>query len=167
MTELFSKLNDKAGYIANLRLVDLIMDVDLLTVALCADVFSETVLALRDAQTGDRCHLAAHKAIDLGFNDSLRSTKAKEGFFAKGVRGLMELGDQQPDTGTRLMPIFYAMASDCKCYGLSKKLKHEIENYIERKRQHDGFAIVSHTEGGRVIIKAAKGLFGDWHEPES
>lgn len=166
MIELFNKLNDKASYIANLRLADLIMDVDLLTVALCADVFPETVLALKDAQVGDRCHLAAHKAIDLGFNDSLRNNAAKEGFFANGLRGLMKLADQNPDTGARLMPIFHAAISDCKRHGISKKLKCEIESYMECKRQHDGFSIVRYTEDGKVIIKAADGLLEDWQEPK-
>jgi hypothetical protein len=161
MTELFDKLNDKARDIANIRLADLIMDVDLLTVALSADVFPETMLALKDAQEGDRRYVAAHKAIDIGFNNPLRDKALKEGFFAKGARGLLKLADQEPDTGARLMPVFNTMVSSYRYYGISKKLKHEIEAYMERKRQNDGFAILKYTEDGKVIIKAAAGLFDD------
>ena len=130
MIELFNKLNDKASYIANLRLADLIMDVDLLTVALSADVFPETMLALKNARTDDHGYVAAHRAIDVGFNNLLRDKALKEGFFAKGARGLLKLADQEPDIGARLMPVFNTMVSNCKYYGISKKLKHEIEVYM-------------------------------------
>lgn len=166
MTDLFERLNDKAQNVAKLRLADLIMDVDLLALALCADAFEETILALKDAQYGDRCYLAAHQAIDIGFNVSMRKAMASQGFFANGLRRLLALAEQQSDTGARLMPIFYAVTSNHTYYGISKKLKREIEDYIECKRQHDGFAIMGRSKDGRVIIKAAKGLFEDWEEPE-
>lgn len=161
MTQLFERLNEKASFIANLHLVDLIMDVDLLAVALCADVIPETVLALKDAQAGDYGYIAAHKAIDLGFNSSMRSKAAKEGYFAKGLRGLLNLAALVPDTGARLMPVFYAVVSNYRYYGIPKKLKSEIESYMEHKRQHDGFAIMHHSEDGNIVVKAADGLFED------
>lgn len=166
MTDLFERLNDKALDIAKLRLADLIMDVDLLALALCADAFEETLLTLKDAQQGDRCYLAAHQAFDIGFNVSIRKAMASNGFFANGLRRLLTLADQQADTGARLMPVFYSVVSDYTRYGISKKLKREIEDYLERKRQHDGFAIMGSSKDGRVIIKAAKGLLDDWEEPE-
>ena len=161
MVELFKKLNEKASEIVSLKLADLIDDVDLLTVALCAGNLSEIVRTIHTAREGECDHEAAHAALDLGWNPSLREAKARDGFFAKGLCGLMDLSKQHPDTGTRLMPILGEMVSDCKKYGISEKLKCETTCYMYHIRQRDGFAITYIGDDGKVIIKPAPGLLDD------
>ena len=161
MVELFKKLHEKATEFADIMLVDVIDDVDLLTVALCAGNFNEIVRTIYKTREGECGHIAAHRALDIGWNPSLRESKAKEGFFSKGLRGLIELSKNNPDTGARLMPVLGSMISEYQELDISEKLKREVMCYMEYMHQRDGFAISHISDDGKVIVKPAKGLFDD------
>ena len=81
MKETFEILNKKATEIANIMLADIITDVDLLTVALCAGYFDEITRTIFLSNEGEDKHTAAHRALDLGWNPSLREKKIADGYF--------------------------------------------------------------------------------------
>lgn len=158
MTELFDKLNDKAWEIASIMVADVVDNVDLLTVALCAGNLNEIARTLHAKRLGESKQDAAHRALELGLDPVLRYTVAREGFFAAGLRGLLDLAEKNPDTGSRLMPIFNEMVTDCKKYGIPKKLKVRVKNYMSEKKNADGFAIMCLDDAkGTAVIYAA-----DW-----
>ena len=123
---------------------------------------SEIAATLYFTSAGDIRHTAAHKALDLGWNWDLRESVAKRGYFASGLRGLMEVAKKNPDVGSRLMPSMRAMISDCKKYGIPKKLRRETQRYLESVQERDGFAILSILDDEcKVVVRAADGVFGD------
>lgn len=143
MRNFIEDLNKRALSVANTRVYDYVKDIDLLTVALCAGNLCEIACTLHDAANADYAHIAAHKALDLGWNPALRKAKADAGFFANGLRGLLELSKKDSVAGTRLMPVFCEMVSDPKKYGISRKLMVQAKNYMSDKKCIDGFAITS------------------------
>ena len=139
-------------------LADIITDVNLLTVALCAGYFDEIVRTIYSSSEGKIKHTAAHRALDLGWNPSLREKKVSEGYFANGLRGLVALAKENPDAGSRLMPVFCEMVSNPAKYGLSKKLVRETACYMESIRERDGFAITCMDDDGNVVVRPARSL---------
>ena len=148
-------LGEKASAVASIMLADIIHDVDLLTVALCAGNLNEIAYTICYSNEGDYKHTAAHKALDLGWKPALREDKVNEGYFKKGLRGLIDLAKQYPDTGSRLMPVFCEMVANHRDYGVPRKLKREAICCMEQIRQRDGFAITSISDDGKVHVKAS------------
>ena len=162
MSHLFENFRKKALAIANSRVADVVEDVDLLTVALCAGNFNEIKNTLFDAKSNETKHIAAHKALDLGFNPALRKSMAKNGFFAKGLFGLLEIAKKNPAAGSRLMPIFCAMITDDKKYAISSCLKNQVLNFMNQKRDQDGFAItgLNDSEGEASVSVVDSNILG-------
>lgn len=156
MDYLFKNLHKKVLSIANSRVADVVEDIDLLTVALCAGNFNEIKNTLFDAKNNETKYIAAHKALDLGFNPVLRKNMAKNGYFAKGLSGLLEVAKKNPDAGSRLMPIFCEMITEHKKYGISRSLRNQVVDYINKKRDQDGFAITGlNDDDEKVSISVA------------
>lgn len=157
MVELFEKLNKKAHKIASMTVATMIDDVDQLTVALCAGNLNEIAFALHE-QPDESKREAARRALELGCNPVKRKSAACEGFFANGLYGLLDLAEADPDNGSRLMPIFNELVSNCKKYGIHKKLKVRTKNYMIAKKETDGFAIMGYDiDTGAAVVYAA-----DW-----
>lgn len=157
MKALVKRLGDKAQEIANLMLADVIDDVDLLTVALSASGLQEIAHTLSYAKKDEVRYVAAHQALDIGWNPGLRVKLQEEAYLSKGVAGLLEVAKGNADTGSRLMPVFEEVLAQYKDFGISKKLRCEIKNYMNQKLDDEGFAITSITEEGKVMVKTA-----DW-----
>jgi hypothetical protein len=158
MIELFKSLNNRAEKIADMMVADIVDDAELLTVALCAGNLSEIARTLHAKRLGKNKHKAAHNALELGLNPIKRDAVVSKGYFAEGLRGLLDLAEKNPDAGTRLMPIFGEMADNCKKYGIPKKLKVRVKNYMTEKKKRDGFAITLYDDTtGSIIVHAA-----DW-----
>lgn len=158
MRKIFEKLEEKARRIANIMIADVVTDVDLLTVALCAGCFDEIVRTIHLSSEGEVKHTAAHRALDLGWKPELREQMIRDGYFAEGLRGLMEVAKKNPDVGSRLMPVFYEMISDYRKYGLPEDLAHELASLMEAIRERDGFAITSMNDNGKVVVTPAIGV---------
>lgn len=161
MNKNFENQNAKVAGIANIMVADVIEDVDLLTVALCAGCLEEISHTIFLSNEGEDKHTAAHRALDLGWNPVLRERKVRAGYFEKGLRGLIDLSKRNPDAGSRLMPIFCEMVSDPSKYGLPKILVRETVRYMEAIRERDGFAIVCMNDDGKVVVKPARSLCKD------
>lgn len=159
MTEVLKKLHDKADRIANLMLIDIIHDADLLTVALCAGTIDALAHTLCRAKEGEYGYIAAHKAMDIGCKPDVRDAMKKVGYFAKGLRGLLELAERDPDAGARLMPVFCTMASEYRKYGVPRKLKNEVMHHMEYMYKRDGFAITL-IDDGSAKVKVSDEVFG-------
>ena len=162
MKDVINELRKKTLAIANTRVASYVKDVDQLTVALCAGNLNEIANTLYDAQDGDYAYIAAHKALDLGLNSKLRKNKAEASYFSRGLSGLLDLCEQNPPAGTRLMPIFCEIISHRRKYGISRKLKDRAKDYMDQKKDRDGFAITCLVdEEERVIVHAdSSALFG-------
>lgn len=156
MVELFDNLNKKAFEIAAMTVATMIDDVDQLTVALCAGNLNEIAYALHETQLGESKREAARKALELGLNPVKRGIAASKGFFAKGLCGLLNLAKDNPDAGSRLMPIFNELVTDYKKYGIPKKLKATVKNYMSEKKNTDGFALMGYNldDGGAIVCAA-------------
>ena len=158
MMDLFERLNKKAWEIASMTVATMIDDVDQLTVALCAGNLNEIAYALHETQLGEGKREAARRALKLGCDPVMRDSAAGKGYFAKGLCGLLDLAEANPDAGSRLMPIFNEMVTDCKKYGIPKKLKVRVKNYMSEKKNTDGFALMGYdNDAGSAVIYAA-----DW-----
>lgn len=161
MKKIFEKLEEKARRIANIMIADVVTDVDLLTVALCAGYFDEIAYTIHMSSEGEVKHTAAHRALDLGWKPDLREQMIRDGYFAEGLRGLMDVAKKNPDAGSRLMPVFHEMLSDYRKYGLPEHLAHELASLMEAIRERDGFAITSMNDNGKVVVTPAIGISGD------
>jgi hypothetical protein len=158
MTELFDELNDKAWKVSTLMVADIVDDEDLLTVALCAGNLNEIARTLHANRLDVNKQEAAHRALELGLNSKLRNNMASKGFFAKGLRGLLELAQLDSDTGSRLMPIFNELVTAYKKYRIPRDLRVCVKNYMTNKKNTDGFAIMCIDDAnGRTLVYAA-----DW-----
>ena len=155
MKKLIKNLSDKADKIAKLMLADVIDDVDLLTVALSATGLHEIASTLSYAQKGEVRYTAAHQALDVGWNPDWREKLRKEEYLSKGVAGLLEVAKNNPDAGSRLMPVFEEVLDQYKDFGISKKLRCELKNYMNQKLKDEGFSIAAFTDEGEVIVKTA------------
>ena len=155
MKELIKKLGDKANEIAKLMLADVVEDVDLLTVALSASGLREIAYTIAASQKGEVRYTAAHQALDIGWSINLREKLQKEAYLAKGVSGLLELARNNADVGSRLMPVFEEVLSQHKDFDIPKKLCSENKNYMNEKKNADGFAITQITDEGKVVVKPA------------
>lgn len=161
MKTIINDLRKKALSVANTRVANYVKDVDLLTVALCAGNLNEIACTLYDAPNGDYAYIAAHKALDLGWNSALRKSMADAGYFSNGLCGLLDFCEQNPLAGTRLMPIFCEMISDRKKYGISRKLSARAKYYMSQKKSSDGFAITClNDEAESVTVHAAPPFLG-------
>lgn len=156
MKELIKKLGDKANEIAKLMLADVVDDVDLLTVALSASGLHEIAHTLSYAKKGEIRYTAAHQALDIGWNPDHREVLVKTGYLANGVSGLLEVAKNNPTAGSRLMPVFAEVLDQYKDFGLSKKLRCELKNYMNQKLNDEGFAISGITEEGKIKVKTAE-----------
>ena len=157
MKNLIKKLGDKAHEIANLMLADVVDDVDLLTVALSATGLHEIAHTLTCAKKGEVRYLAAHRALDIGWNPDLREKLRKEEYLSKGIAGLLGVAKNNPDAGNRLMPVFEEVLEQYKDFGISKKLRCELKNYMNQKLHDEGFSISAITDEGKIMVKTA-----DW-----
>ena len=154
--KLIDALGGKAQMVANIKLESMIDDVDLLTFALCTSnltVVSQTLSFSNEGETG---YIAAHKALDVGWNPTIRETLATNGYFTEGFRGLLKLAERNPIVGSRLMPVFEEAVSIYKELGLPKKLRSELKNYINKKLETDGFAIGNINEDGKTPVNVAR-----------
>ena len=143
----------KAQLVADLKLESVVNDVDLLTVALSnLTLVARTISFSKEGEIG---HIAAHKALDIGWNPSIREALAEAGYFAEGLRGLLELAEKHVLTGSRLMPIFEEALDIHKELCIPKSLKRRIKNYINEKLETDGFAISNPDDEGKVSVKTA------------
>ena len=158
MKKICEKLEEKARRIANIMIADVVTDVDLLTVALCAGYFDEIAYTIHMSSEGEVKHTAAHRALDLGWKPDLREQMVRDGYFAEVLRGLMDVAKKNPDAGSRLMPVFHEMLSDYRKYGLPEHLAHALANLMEAIRERDGFAITSMNDGGKVVVTPAIGV---------
>ena len=154
--KLIDDLGNKAQFVANIKLESVIEDVDLLTVALCTSNLHEIARTLSYANEGDNSYVAAHRALDIGWNPSIRESLADKGYFAAGLRGLLELAERWSVLGCRLMPVFEEAVSLDKDLGIPKKLKSQLKSYINQKLDADGFAISHIDEDGKVSVKTAR-----------
>lgn len=153
--KLIDELGAKAQMVANIKLESVIDDADLLTVALCTSnltVVSQTLSFSNEGETG---YIAAHKALDVGWNPTIRETLAKNGYFTEGFRGLLKLAERDPIVGSRLMPVFEEAVSIYKELGLPKKLRSQLKSYITQKLETDGFAIGNINEDGKTPVNIA------------
>ena len=75
MRNIFEKLEENARRIANIMIADVVTDVDLLTIALCAGYFDEIAYTIHISSEGEVKHTAAHRALDLGWKPDLREKK--------------------------------------------------------------------------------------------
>ena len=148
MRNLFSKVHDKVQEVTSVMVADVVDDMDQLTVALCAGNLGE-IARVFGAKLGKSKETAAHSALVLGICPDIRNSAASKGFFAKGLSGLLDLAEANPDTGSRLMPIFNELVTDCKKYGIPKKLKARVKNYMSKKKDTDGFAIMGFNDYDR------------------
>lgn len=155
MTKTFERIQKKASEAASLMVADHVDDIDLLTVALAITSIRDIALTLSEAKEGDVRYAAAHKALDIGWNIDLRDSLAKAGYFADGLRGLMDLSEKNPELGSRLMPTFSEAVSIYKEIGLSKSFKRELMRYVTQKKETDGFAITRICDDGKVLVSPA------------
>ena len=154
LKNLIDSLGNKAQLVGALTLADVVADIDLLTVALCASGLDEIAHTLSFAKESQNRYIAAHKALDIGWNPTIREALASKGFFSDGVRGLLALAKSNSLAGSRLMPVFEELLSVHQDLRISKKLRCEIKNYINQKLETDGFAI-SFEEDGKILVKTA------------
>ena len=145
-----------AQKLAAMSLDYVVTDMDQLTVALAISNLTEIAHTLSVAEEGENQYVAAHKALDIGWNPTLRETLVKEGYFSEGLRGLLELAETSSVAGSRLMPVFEEAVSIYKEVGVSKSLKRKLENYMKKKLDTDGFAISHRNEDGKVMVKTAE-----------
>lgn len=153
---LVDNLAANAQKIANTKLEDVINDVDQLTVALCTSNLNVVAQTLSLSREGENRYIAAHKALDIGWNPSIRDALAKDGYFTKGLRELLELAERDPVAGSRLMPIFEEAVDIHKDLRIPKDLKCRLKNYTSEKLETDGFAISNPDDDGKVSIKTAR-----------
>ena len=153
MINKLKKLEEKAEKIADIKLYEIIPDVDILAVALSAVSLKEIAQTIMVSCENECKHTAAHKALDIGWNPTLRAEKIRAGYFAEGLKGLIELSKQDPDIATRLMPVLAVMVGHRKDFGISKKLKDKAMRYMESVYNRDGFAIINIGEDGKVNVQ--------------
>ena len=145
-----------AQKLAAMSLDCVVTDVDQLTVAFAISNLAEIARTLSVAEKGENQYVAAHKALDIGWNPTLRETLVKEGYFREGLHGLLKLAETNSVAGSRLMPVFEEAVSIYKEIGVSKSLKRKLENYMKKKLDTDGFAISHLNEDGKVMVKTAE-----------
>lgn len=156
LKKLVDSLGAKAQQVAALKLEDVVNDVDLLTVALSLSNLTVVARTISFSKEGATSHIAAHKALDIGWNPSIREALAKAGYFAEGLRGLLELAEQHALTGSRLMPVFEEAVSIHKELRIPKGIVRELKNYLSKKLDSDGFAIGNPDEDGKYFVKTAE-----------
>lgn len=156
LKKLIDNLGAKAQQVADLKLACVVDDVDLLTVALCVSNLTEVARTLSASKEGETSYIAAHKALDIGWNPSIRGALVETGYFAEGLRGLLELAEHSSITGSRLMPAFEEAVSIHKELHIPKKLVCKLKNYINEKLELDGFAISNPDDDGKVYVKTAR-----------
>lgn len=142
---------------ADLMLANVISDPHQLTVALTVSDFEEIAETVRDAAECEVCYAAAHMALDIGCKPALRNALAEKGYFAEGLRGLLELAEADPMVGSRLVPVFDEAVAVHKDLRISRALKRKLKEYTEKKLEADGFAIGRRDEDGKIRVKTA-----DW-----
>lgn len=158
MKKTFETIQEKVSEVASLMVADYVDDIDLLTVALAISSMRDIAFTLNQAKRSDIRYIAAHKALDIGWNVALRDSLAKAGYFENGLRGLLELSEENPNLGSRLMPTFSEAISIYKEIGLSKSFKRELEHYVTQKKETDGFAITRICDDGKVMVYLAEWL---------
>lgn len=156
LKKLVDSLGTKAQQVAALKLEDVVNDVDLLTVALSMSNLTVVARTISFSNEGETSHIAAHKALDIGWNPSIREALAEAGYFTEGLRGLLELAEHHPTTGSRLMPIFEEAVSIRKELRIPKGLVRNLKNYFNEKLEADGFAIGNPDEDGKYFVKTAE-----------
>ena len=158
MIEPFERLNSKAEKIVDMRVADVVEELDQLVVALCAGNVGEIARTVQATHLSESQREAACRAYTLSTNPIEYEAVACQGFFTKGLKGLLGVAEKNPDAGSRLMPIFNEIVRDCKKYGIPKKLKVRVKNYMSEKKNADGFALMGYdNDAGSAVIYAA-----DW-----
>ena len=152
MEKIFKSIRSRAAKIAEMMLCEHINDVRLLTIALCMSNFAQIVDTIMASKEGSYKHEAAHAALDIAWQPSLKSAKARAGYFSEGLRDLVELSKQNPDLATRLVPVFGEMLHKSKELGISQALKREVVDYVEYIFERDGFAITDTDDDGFVKV---------------
>lgn len=153
---LVDSLGAKAQQVAALKLEDVVDNVDQLTVALSISNLTVVAQTICFSKEGEIGHIAAHKALDIGWNPSKREALAGAGYFAEGLRGLLELAEHHSDAGSRLMPVFEEAVSIHKELRIPKGLVRKLKNYLNEKLDSDGFAISNPDETGKYFVKTAE-----------
>lgn len=166
LKKLADSLGAKAQQVAALNLEDVVNDVDLLTVALSLSNLTVVARTISFSKEGATSHIAAHKALDIGWNPSIREALAKAGYFAEGLRGLLELAEHHSSTGSRLMPIFEEAVSVHKELRIPKGLVRRLKSYFNEKLDADGFAIGNLDEDGKYFVKTAEWVNGKFAKME-
>lgn len=156
LKKLVDSLGAKAQQVAALKLENVVDDVDLLTVALAISNLTVVARTVSFSKEGEIGHIAAHKALDIGWNPSTREALAEAGYFAEGMRGLLELAENHSLTGSRLMPVFEEAVSIHKELHIPKGLVRKLKNYLNEKLETDGFAIGNPDEDGKYFVKTAE-----------
>lgn len=156
LKELVDSLGAKAQLVADLKLENVVNDVDQLVVALSMSNLTVVARTISFSKEGETGHIAAHKALDIGWNPSIREALAEAGYFAEGLRGLLELAEKHSLTGSRLMPVFEEAVSIHKELRIPKGLVRKLKTYLNEKLDSDGFAISNPDDDGKVSVKTAE-----------
>lgn len=153
----FADFFARAQQVADLMLSSIITDPHQLVVALALSDFEVIAETLSIATEHEACHVAAHLALDIGCNPSVRRTMAKCDYFTEALRGLLELAETDPMVGSRLVPVFdEAVSSVHKDLCISKELKRKLKEYTKKKLETDGFAIGHRGEDGKIMVETAE-----------
>lgn len=151
----FADFFEKVQQTADLMLVNVITDPHQLVVALALSDFEEIAETLSVVTEHEACYVAAHTALDIGCNPTVRETMAKSNYFAEVLRGLLELAETDPMIGSRLVPVFDEAVSVHKDLRIPKALKRKLEEYTAKKLEIDGFAIGRRDADGNLRVKTA------------
>ena len=154
--KLIDDLAAQAQKIAGISLDEVVDDVDLLTVALATSNLTVVARTLSFAKEGEKGYIAAHRALDIGWNPSIREALVAKGFFTEGLRGLLNLAEANPIAGSRLMPIFEEAVEIHKDLGIPKKLLRSLKTFVNDKLETDGFSIGNINEDGKTPVNIAK-----------
>lgn len=154
--KLFDELAAKAQRVAGINLDEVVDDVDLLTVALAISDLTVVARTLSFSNEGEKSYIAAHRALDIGWNPTIRNALAAKGYFAEGLCGLLKLAEANPLVGSRLMPIFEEAVEIEKDIKISKKLRCRLKNFINEKLCAEGFSIGNIDENGKTPVNIAK-----------
>lgn len=156
LKKLIDNLGAKAQQVADLKLENVVNDVNLLTVALSLSNLTVVSRTISYSKEGEISYIAAHKALDIGWNPSIREVLVKDRFFAESLRGLLALAEKNPLAGSRLMPVFDEAVSIHKELRIPNRLVSKIKNYLTEKLESDGFAICNPDENGVYFVKTAE-----------
>lgn len=99
-----------------------------------------------------------HQALDLvrAFctDEAVFKLCCSSGFFARQLEEILLVAKSDLDAGTRLMPVLHKALSETEWLQIPADLKERIRQHMEWQCQKDGFAIISLTLDGTVVVPA-------------